>query len=363
MLYNLLYPLSYKFPLLNLFKYITFRAGGAILTSLLISFLIGPWLIAKMKVLQKKGQPIREEGPQNHLLTKKGTPTMGGVLILFASISSTLLWCNLKNAYIWIILFVTVSHGVLGFLDDYFKVTKYNTKGVKGKVKLLCQMIIAFIACYFIQNLSMPIYQSKLTVPFFKEILINLGNFYFVFAMLVIIGASNAVNLTDGLDGLAIIPVIVVAACFALICYLIGNIVFANYLQIHHIKDTGEISIFCGSLIGAGLGFLWFNAPPARIFMGDTGSLALGASLGVISIIVKHELVLAIIGGLFVIEALSVIIQVYYFKFTGGKRVFLMAPIHHHFEKKGWSEATVVIRFWIISFIFAIIGLATLKLR
>lgn len=363
MLYNFLFPLSNQYPLFNLFKYITFRAGGAILTSLIISFLVGPWFIEKMKQLQKKGQPIREEGPQSHLLTKKGTPTMGGLLILLSSTLSTLLWCNIKNPYIWIVLFVTLAHGFLGFMDDYYKVKRYNTQGVKGKMKLFYQAIISMVAYYFIQDLSVMAYKSKLAFPFFKDILLDLGWFYFVFSAIVIIGASNAVNLTDGLDGLATIPVVIVSACFALICYLIGNSVFANYLQIHHVVDAGEISIFCASLIGAGLGFLWFNAPPAKIFMGDTGSLALGASLGVISVIAKHELVLAIIGGVFVIEAISVIIQVYYFKFTGGKRVFLMAPIHHHFEKKGWSESTVVIRFWIIALIFAIIGLSTLKLR
>jgi len=359
MLYNLLLPYADHFSLFNLIRYLTFRSGAAILTSLLISFAIGPRLIEWLRLHQHGGQPIRDDGPESHFV-KKGTPTMGGLMILFSVTISTLLWADLLNPFIWIVLFVTLSFGFIGFIDDYLKVTKRNSKGVRGKAKLFFQAIISLIACYYIYRVELD---THLAVPFFKNILFDLGWFYFIFTSIVIIGASNAVNLTDGLDGLAIVPICIAAACFALISYLAGNLVFANYLQIHHIPGSGELAVFCSALVGAGMGFLWYNAHPAKVFMGDTGSLAFGGSIGTISVIVKHELVLAIIGGLFVMEAVSVILQVYYFKLTGGKRIFKMAPLHHHFEKKGWSETTVVIRFWIIAVIFALLGLSTLKLR
>lgn len=350
-------------PFVNILRYITFRSACAAMLALFLSLAFGPMLIRKLKRIQPLGQPIREDGPQQHLESKKGTPTMGGLLILGAVTVSTLLFSDLANPYIWIVLFVTLSFGFLGFCDDYLKVTKRNTKGVSGKAKLLAQLVVSVIACLWIQKYSTPEFHSHITFPFFKSVLLDLGWMYMVFVILVIVGASNAVNLTDGLDGLAIGPIAIATACFAIICYLVGNIVFATYLQLHYVPGIGELTVFCAALVGASLGFLWYNAPPAKIFMGDTGSLALGGSLGTISVIAKHEFVLAIIGGLFVIEAMSVIIQVYYFKLTKGKRVFLMAPIHHHFEKKGWSESTVVIRFWIGAIIFALIGLSTLKLR
>ena len=362
MLYHLFTSLTENISAFNVFNYITFRSGAAVLTSLLISFIFGGRIIRWLSSWQNGGQPIRECGPESHIETKKGTPTMGGILILISVITSTLLWSDLTNHYIWIVLFVTVGCGLLGFVDDYMKVKKRNTDGVRGKMKLIAQFAIAFIASYFISGISSANYSTHLAFPFFKDFMLNLGILYFPFVMIVIVGASNAVNLTDGLDGLVIVPIMICAACFALISYLAGNIIFANYLQIHPVANAGEIAIFCSALIGAGLGFLWFNAPPAKVFMGDTGSLAFGGSIGAISVITKHEIVLAIIGGVFVIEALSVIIQVYYYKFT-GKRFFKMAPIHHHFEKLGWSEPTIVIRFWIISIIFALIGIATLKLR
>ncbi len=363
MLYYFLLPLTDENTIFNLFRYITFRAGGAVLTAMLISFIFGPRIIAWLKLKQHGGQPIREDGPQSHLLTKKGTPTMGGLMMLLSISISTLLWADLSNQYIWVTLFVTLSFGALGFADDYLKVTKKNTKGVSGKKKLIVQFATCLVAALWIQYLSPENYSTQLAFPFFKDLLLNLGVLYIPFIMIVMVGASNAVNLTDGLDGLAIVPIMISAACFALICYIVGHFTFSNYLQIHHIPGAGELAVLLFSVIGAGLGFLWFNAPPAKIFMGDVGSLALGGTLGTVSVITKHEIVLSIIGGLFVVEALSVIIQVYYFKFTGGKRFFGMAPIHHHYEKKGWSEPTVVIRFWIIAVIFALIGLSTLKLR
>lgn len=363
MLYHILVPLAEEVGAFNLFNYITFRSGGAVLTALLLSFIMGTRMINWLASWQKGGQPIRKEGPQSHLETKKGTPTMGGLMILIATILSVLLWSDLTNPYIWIVLGVTIAFGLLGFADDYFKVTKRNTKGVAGKQKLVFQFAVTLAAAWMISELAPAAYQTHVAVPFFKDLLINLSWFYFPFAMVVIVGASNAVNLTDGLDGLAIMPVIIATACFGLICYLVGHATFANYLQIHPVPHAGELTVLCSALIGAGLGFLWYNAPPAKVFMGDTGSLALGGAIGTMSVITKHEIVLAIIGGLFVMEALSVIIQVYYYKLSGGKRVFLMAPIHHHFEKKGWSETTIVIRFWILAVIFALIGLATLKLR
>lgn len=361
MLYNLLFPYADAFPILNVFKYITFRTGGAILTSLIISFAFGERFIRWLKSQQAEGQPIRTDGPESHLLTKKGTPTMGGGLILLALLISTLLWADMTNQYIWITLGVTLSFGALGAYDDYMKLTKRSSDGISGRMKLLCQLLVSLAATTLI-----TIYAAKdpytLVLPLIKDYAIHLGWFFFIFAPVVMIGASNAVNLTDGLDGLAIVPVMMTAASLGLIAYLVGHATFSGYLQLHHIAHAGELSVLCGALVGAGLGFLWFNAPPAKVFMGDTGSLAVGGTLGVMSVIIKHELVLAIIGGLFVVEAVSVMIQVGYFKLT-RKRIFLMAPIHHHFEKKGWAEATVVVRFWIISAILALIGLSTLKLR
>lgn len=347
----------------NLFRYITFRTAGALLTALLISFLCGPFLIKWLKKKQREGQPIRDDGPASHLLTKQGTPTMGGSLILLSLSLSTLLWSNLTDAYVWIVLLLTLGFGCVGALDDYLKLTKKNTKGLSGKKKLALQMGMSALAIYGVMVLGDPSLATSTTIPFFKNLLINMGWFYLPFCILVVVGASNAVNLTDGLDGLAIGPVMIVSACFVLIAYLVGNHVFANYLQLTFVPGTGELAIFCGALIGAGLGFLWYNAPPAMVFMGDTGSLAAGGALGMVAVITKHEFVFAIVGGLFVMEAISVILQVGYFKYSKGKRVFLMAPIHHHFEKKGWAEPTIVFRFWIISIVLALIGLSTLKLR
>ena len=348
---------------INLFRYITFRSGCAVLTALIIALLSGPYIIRKLQTISPEGQPIRVDGPESHLKTKKGTPTMGGLIIHLSVFVSTLLWANLSNPYIWIVLFVMGSFAVLGFVDDYLKVVHKNTKGVSGKSKIVVQVLVSFVACFLVQEYSVPDFKSHLTVPFFKDVVINVGYFYPVFVLIVIVGASNAVNLTDGLDGLAIGTIAITCLCFALICYLVGNHVFAQYLKIHYVPGVGEIAVLCAALVGASLGFLWFNAPPAKVFMGDTGSLALGGALGIISVITKHEFVLAIIGGVFVIEALSVIMQVHYFKISGGKRIFLMAPIHHHFEKKGWSESQIVIRFWIIAVVFALLGMATLKLR
>ena len=369
MLYHLLYPLSDQFTVFNVFKYITFRTGGAIMTAMFIAFFFGPSLIRWMRRKQGKGQPIREDGPQSHVVEKVGTPTMGGVLILVGMVTGTLLWADLTNRYVWIVLMVTVAYGLLGFVDDYLKVTKQHTGGVSGKGKLAFQFIIAIMAGAFVMltlaaKPDAPAgIETSVAIPFFKDLFINLGIYVFpLFAAFVIVGASNTVNLTDGLDGLAIVPVMVAAATFGMISYLVGNAVFADYLQVTFVPGTGELAILCGALLGAGLGFLWFNAPPAMIFMGDTGSLALGGAIGAIAVAVKHELVLAIVGGLFVMEGLSVMIQVASFKLT-GKRVFRMAPIHHHFEQLGWKEPTIVIRFWIISVVLALIGLATLKLR
>jgi phospho-N-acetylmuramoyl-pentapeptide-transferase len=361
MLYNLLYPLADEFQIFNLFRYITFRTGGAVMTALIISFVIGPRVIRWLKSKQGEGQPIRTDGPETHL-KKKGTPTMGGLMIMIAVIVSTLLWVDLTNTYTWIVLLVTVGFGLVGFGDDYLKLTKRNTKGLSSKVKLVATLVVAAIATGWYLMVTPWDMGTGLALPFFKDLLISLGWFYVPFAIVVIIGSSHAVNLTDGLDGLATVPIMIAAACFGLIAYLSGNAIFSNYLGIHHVPGTGELAVFCGALVGAGLGFLWFNAPPAMVFMGDTGSLSVGGALGAISVITKHELVLAIVGGLFVLEALSVMIQVASFKLT-GKRVFRMAPIHHHFEKKGWSEPTVVIRFWIIAVILALVGLSTLKLR
>ncbi|WP_445504944.1 phospho-N-acetylmuramoyl-pentapeptide-transferase [Microvirga sp. G4-2] len=354
--------LSPYFSPLNIFRYITFRTGGATATAMLFVFLFGPSIIALLRVRQGKGQPIREDGPQSHLLTKRGTPTMGGLMIMAGVLVSTLLWANLANHYVWIVLFVTVGFGAIGFYDDYLKVTKQSHKGFSGKSRLAIEAIIAAVACIAISYMATPGLANKLALPFSKDLLFNLGWFYIVFAGFVIVGAGNAVNITDGLDGLAIVPVMIAAGTFGFIAYLAGNAVFANYLQIHFVPGTGELAVICGALIGAGIGFLWFNAPPAQIFMGDTGSLALGGLLGTIAVATKHEVVLAIVGGLFVLEIMSVIIQVASFKLT-GKRVFKMAPIHHHFEQLGWTEPQVVIRFWIIAVVLALVGLSTLKLR
>ena len=359
---NLLAPLGDHFIFFNLFRYITFRTGGAMMTALFISFMAGPRVISWLKSKQGAGQPIRSDGPESHLLTKKGTPTMGGFLILLALVTSTLLWAELSNGFVWVTLFVTMGFGAVGFMDDYRKLTKRSSKGVPGRVRLLIEFAIAALGVVAIVLLTGDGISTKLALPFLKNVLIELGWFYVLFAGFVIVGAANAVNLTDGLDGLAIVPSMIAAASFGLIAYLVGNLHFANYLQIHHISGAGELTVLCGALVGAGLGFLWYNAPPAMVFMGDTGSLAIGAALGTISVVTRNEIVLAIIGGVFVLETVSVIVQVTSFKLT-GKRVFRMAPIHHHFEKKGWHEPTIVIRFWIIAVVLAVIGLSTLKLR
>jgi phospho-N-acetylmuramoyl-pentapeptide-transferase len=361
MLY-LLFQLSDQLHALNLLRYITFRSGGAVVTALLISFVSGPRIIAWLKSKQGDGQPIRTDGPEQHLIRKKGTPTMGGFLILLALTVSTLLWADLSNPYVWIVLLMTVGFGLIGFFDDYKKLTRRSHHGLSGRVKLLIEIVLAAIACIILAFVMRQPIANTVAVPFAKNFLLNLGWFFVPFGVLVIAGASNAVNLTDGLDGLAIGPSLIAIGCFGFIAYVVGNAVFANYLQLHHVPRADELAVFCGAMVGAGLGFLWFNAPPASVFMGDTGSLSIGAALGTISIITKHELVLAIIGGLFVLEAISVIVQVASFKMT-GRRVFRMAPLHHHFEQKGWEEPTIVIRFWIIASILAIAGLATLKLR
>ncbi|ARU00326.1 phospho-N-acetylmuramoyl-pentapeptide-transferase [Yoonia vestfoldensis] len=345
----------------NLFRYITFRAGGAFLTALIFGFIFGRPLINVLRRKQGKGQPIRSDGPEGHF-AKAGTPTMGGLLIVGALTFSTLLWARLDNPFVWMVLFVTLSFAAIGFADDYAKVSKQNTSGVSGKLRILLGITIAGIAAYWAAQYHPDDLTNQLAVPIFKDTLINLGLLFVPFAVIVIVGSANAVNLTDGLDGLAIMPVMIAAGTFGVIAYAVGRVDFTQYLDVHYVPDTGELLIFTMGLIGGGLGFLWYNAPPAAVFMGDTGSLALGGALGAIAVATKHEIVLAIVGGLFVVEALSVIIQVLYFKRT-GKRVFLMAPIHHHYEKQGWSEPQIVIRFWIIALILAMIGLATLKVR
>lgn len=346
----------------NLFRYITFRAGGAFFTALVFGFLFGRPLIALLRRRQGNGQPIRDDGPERHLIEKVGTPTMGGVLILGALVVATLGWARLDNPFVWMVLFVTVAFGLVGFLDDYSKVSRQSVKGVPGRIRFMIGLIVALTAGYWAASFQPEGLNHGLALPLFKDTIINLGLLYIPFAMLVIVGSANAVNLTDGLDGLAIMPVMIAAGAFGIIAYAVGRVDFTQYLEVHYVPGTGEILVFCAALIGGGLGFLWYNAPPAAVFMGDTGSLALGGALGAIAVATKHELVLAVIGGLFVVEALSVIIQVGYFKMT-GKRVFLMAPIHHHFEKRGWPESQIVIRFWIIALILALIGLATLKVR
>jgi phospho-N-acetylmuramoyl-pentapeptide-transferase len=362
MLFNIFRPYADQFALANLFRYITFRSGAACLTALFIAFILGPVVIRWLKSVQRHGQPIREDGPERHLLEKKGTPTMGGVLILFALGFSTLLWADLRNSYVWAVMFVTFGYGLLGFFDDYRKLARRNHRGISGRTKMIVQAVIGLIAGIWIVSLNRSALGTTLTFPVFKELLLPLGYVFPVFAMLVMQGSSNAVNLTDGLDGLAIVPTIIAAGVFALIAYIVGNRIFADYLQLNAVPGVGELAVFCSALIGAGLGFLWFNTPPAAVFMGDTGSLALGGALGAVAVATKHEIVLVIVGGLFVVETVSVIVQVFWYKRT-GRRVFLMAPLHHHFEKKGWAEPTIVIRFWIVSMILALIGLATLKIR
>ncbi len=361
MIYNLALYLSNEYSFLNIFKYITFRAGASFATSMLICFIAGPFIINLLKKKQKKGQPIRVDGPKWQIEAKKGTPTMGGTLIILSLTISTVLWTDIDNIYIWLLLFITLSFGLIGFLDDFIKLNKNSHKGLSGKVKLVLQVIFSFLFSFILFYFTNEDY-SYLTFPVFKNLMINIGYFWFIFSMLVIVGSSNAVNLTDGLDGLAIVPIVIVTATFSIISYLVGNSIFSEYLNLSYISGMGEVSIFCSSLVGAGLGFLWFNAPPAKIFMGDTGSLAAGGAIGAISVMTRNEFVLAIAGGLFVLEAVSVIVQVISFKLT-GKRVFKMAPIHHHFEQKGWSEATIVIRFWIITIVLAMASLLTLKVR
>lgn len=362
MLYHFLTSYSDEYSVLNVFNYLTFRTGISLFTAFIVSFLLGPKVINMLKSKQRKGQPIRDDGPESHLLTKQGTPTMGGFLILLGLSAGTLLWADLSNMYIWACLLVTTGFGFIGFLDDYAKITRSSSAGVSGRVKLLLELIISLGAIVIILSTAGPETGNKLALPFLKDVMIDFGWFMIPFAIFVIVGASNSVNLTDGLDGLAIMPVIIASGTFAIIAYVVGNVVYSEYLNIIYIDGTGELSVFLAAIIGAGLGFLWFNAPPAMIFMGDTGSLSLGGALGAVSVITKHEIVLAIVGGLFVLETVSVIVQVLSFKMT-GKRVFRMAPIHHHYEKKGWAEPTIVIRFWIIAVLLALIGLATLKLR
>jgi phospho-N-acetylmuramoyl-pentapeptide-transferase len=343
--------------ILNLFRYITFRAGAATATALFIGLLIGPKFIGWLRVRQGKGQPIRADGPQTHL-SKRGTPTMGGLMILTSVFIAMILWMDFANPYLWACLFITVGFGLIGFLDDYDKVTKRSHKGISGRTRLLAEFAVAGIGCWIIlEGIGTQLY-----IPFYNGAVVDLGYFYLPFAAFVVVSFGNAVNLTDGLDGLATMPVIIASLAFLLITYMVGNAVFAAYLGVPHVLGAGDLTVLCSAIVGAGLAFLWFNAPPAAVFMGDTGSLALGGALGAIAVATHHEFVLAIIGGLFVVEALSVIIQVFFYKRT-GKRVFRMAPIHHHFEQIGWSEATVVIRFWIISFVLALAGLSTLKLR
>jgi len=361
MLFNLLTSLIDQYSFLNVFKYLTFRTGLSVITSLIVVFIIGGPLIKIFSDKMITG-PIRQDGPIDHIIKKSGTPTMGGIIIIIGIIFSTLMWADLTNVYVWTLIFVSISLGGLGLLDDILKIKFKNSRGLKSKYKFLGQLIISALTLFILLKFSDHDYLHDLYFPFFKNLIWHMGLFFIPFSLFVIIGASNAVNLTDGLDGLATVPVMLVALSFTLISYVVGNTIFSEYLKIQYIPDVGELSIFCGSIVGACLGFLWYNAPPAKIFMGDTGSLSLGGSLAAIAIIVKHEIVLAIIGGLFVLETASVIIQVVSFKLT-GKRIFMMAPIHHHFEKKGWAESTIVIRFWIIAIILALVGLATLKLR
>lgn len=359
MIYHLLYPLHTTFSFFNVFRYITFRTIFASITALLICLVVGPWLIRKLQSLQID-QQIREDGPQSHLV-KKGTPTMGGVLIIFAVVISTLLWANFSVKYVWLILLVTVGYGFIGFVDDYRKLTGKNSKGISGKTRLAAEILIAVFVSMILY--LKPGFNSQITIPFFKTVLPNLGWGYVLLSTFIIVGAANAVNLTDGLDGLAIGPAIICFATYVLFAYLAGNVKVASYLQITYVSGAGELAVFCGALVGAALGFLWFNAYPAEVFMGDVGSLSLGGALGTMAIITKQEILLAIVGGIFVVETFSVIFQVGYFKLTGGKRIFRMAPLHHHFELKGWAEPKVIVRFWVISILLALMAISTLKLR
>jgi phospho-N-acetylmuramoyl-pentapeptide-transferase len=367
LLYEHVNSLHQHWPLINLMRYQTVRMALSLITAMIVAVSMGSRFINWMRTKQGKGQPIREDGPASHLLTKKGTPTMGGLMILAGIAVSTILWANPHSASAWVVFGVTMLYGVLGFVDDYAKVTKQTSAGLTSIQKLICQIAIAIAATLILMYYSpapadAPNLATSLVFPIFKNVVINLGYAFLIVGVVVMVGASNAVNLTDGLDGLAIVPVMIAAGAFAIIAYLVGNAKFAEYLIIHFVPNAGEVAVICAAIIGGGMGFLWYNAPPAKIFMGDTGSLALGGGLGAVAVAVKHELVLAIIGGLFVMEALSVMIQVGYFKLT-KKRVFLMAPIHHHFEKLGWAESTVVVRFWIVAAMLALVGLATLKLR
>jgi phospho-N-acetylmuramoyl-pentapeptide-transferase len=361
MLYWLI-EFSDKISALNVFRYLTVRTGGAMITALVFVFLCGQWIIDHLRLRQGKGQPIRVDGPQSHLATKRGTPTMGGLMILSGLLFSTVLWANPANPYVWIVLGVTLGFGLVGFYDDYLKVTRQSHGGFSGWMRIVIEALIAAVACYAFASLGRAPFATSLAFPVFKELIIDLGWFFIVFGAFIIVGAGNAVNLTDGLDGLAIGPVMTTALSFGFISYFVGNAFYADYLQVHYVAGTGELAVLCGAVLGAGLGFLWFNAPPASIFMGDTGSLALGGLLGAVAVATKHEIVLAIVGGLFVLEAISVIVQVVSFRLT-GKRFFKMAPIHHHFEQLGWTEPQIVIRFWIISIVLALAGLSTLKLR
>ncbi len=361
MLYWLI-EFSDRISVLNVFRYLTVRTGGAATTAFFFVFLFGPWIIDHLRLRQGKGQPIREDGPASHLIAKRGTPTMGGLMILSGVTVATVLWANPINPYVWIVLGVTLSFGLVGFYDDYLKVTKQTHAGISGRARLVLEAVIAAAACYAIARLGRAPFATSLALPFIKEWVFDLGWFYLIFGAFIIVGAGNAVNLTDGLDGLAIGPVMTSALSFGLITYFVGNAVYSDYLQINFVIGSGEIAVLLGAVLGAGLGFLWFNAPPASIFMGDTGSLALGGLLGAVAVATKHEIVLGIVGGIFVLEAVSVIVQVVSFKLT-GKRVFRMAPLHHHFEQKGWTEPQIVIRFWIISIVLALAGLSTLKLR
>ena len=366
LLYLTFQDAAQDYPLLNLIQYQTVRVALAMATAMIVAVAMGSRFIRWIRAKQGRGQPIRDDGPVSHL-SKVGTPTMGGLMILAGIAVAVLLWGDLTNPYIWIVSFVTAAFGVLGFIDDYAKVTKQTSAGLTSKQKLAAQIVVSVLAgiatvAWMYQSPTSPNLETSIAFPFFKAVLLNIGWFYVAFAAFTIVGFSNAVNLTDGLDGLAIVPVMMAAAAFGVIAYLVGNFLFSTYLGVHHVPGAGELAIFCASIIGAGTGFLWYNAPPAKIFMGDTGSLALGGALGAIAVTTKHELVLGIVGGLFVVEAASVMIQVAYFKAT-GKRIFLMAPIHHHFEKMGWPESTVVIRFWIVAAMLALVGLATLKLR
>jgi len=351
-----------QYSFLNLFNFITFRVGASILTALFFSLIFGQFIINKLSAIQPKGQPIRDDGPETHIIQKIGTPTMGGVLIILSVLISSFLWSDLKNSFVWIGLSTLIAFGFIGFIDDYKKIKSNSSKGLKAIIRIILQLFFALLISLIILNILDDKIDTSIAFPFFKNLILNFGYFYLVISLFIIIGSANAVNLTDGLDGLAIVPVMIVAITFSFIAYVSGNVVFSDYLLINYIPGTGELSVLCGALIGSALGFLWFNAPPAKVFMGDTGSLALGATIGSIAIMVKHEIVLAIAGGLFVLETLSVVIQVLSFKLT-GKRVFMMAPLHHHFEKKGWAESTIVIRFWIITIVLALISLATLKIR